>query len=57
MNDLPSPAGPNKEPSFEVLAYEGVDSTQDTLRELLNSQRKGLDDPARVVWAQHQSRQ
>lgn len=56
MNDLPSPAGPNKDRSFEVFAYKGVDSTQDTLRELLNNRGKGLDDPARVVWAQHQNK-
>ena len=56
MNDLPSPAGPNKDHPFEVFVYEAVDSTQDTLRELLNSQGKGLDGPARVVWAQHQNK-
>ncbi len=56
MNDLPSPAGPNKDHPFEVFAYEVVDSTQDTLRELLSRREKGLEDPAKVVWALHQNK-
>ncbi len=56
MNDLPSPAVPNKEHPFEVIAFEVVDSTQDTLRELLSRREKGLEDPAKVVWALHQNK-
>ena len=54
MNDLPSPVGPNKDHPFEVFAYEVVDSTQDTLRELLHRRGIGLENPATVVWALHQ---
>jgi len=54
MNDLPSPVGPNKDHPFEVFAYEVVDSTQDTLRELLHRRGIGLEHPATVVWALHQ---
>jgi len=37
-----------------VFAYEVVDSTQDTLRELLHRRGIGLENPATVVWALHQ---
>ena len=56
MNDLPSPEGLIKDHLFEVIAFEVLESTQDTLRELVGLSGRGFGDPAKVVWALHQNK-